>query len=108
MKPEGKIQKAVKEYAESRGCLAMRRQAGPFGSNGFPDFQFLYQGRYLFIEFKAPGKCATELQLERHAQIRAHGGQVFVCDDTITGKRVIDQFVSQKRITGGSLQSQRA
>ena len=57
---EATIERAVCAYAKSRGCLVMKL-AGP-NQKGQPDRMFIYQGKVLFIEFKAPGKKPTALQ----------------------------------------------
>ena len=46
--------------------------------NGIPDTLILRDGRYLFIEFKQPGKHPTKLQDHRHAQIINRKGEVLI------------------------------
>ena len=45
-----------------------------------PDDIFGKLGRVFFVEFKRTGEDPTELQLEEHAAMRAHGMTVYVCD----------------------------
>jgi hypothetical protein len=51
---------------------------------------FLYQGRVLFIEFKAPGKRPTALQARWLDRLADHTFHAACCDDIAAGKRLID------------------
>lgn len=98
--PEGKVKKAIKEWLDERGFwrAGAERPAtadvqgwyfmpvnNGMGVSGIPDF--IGSGlRYLMpfpfaIEAKAPGGKPTELQLERHAEMKAAGWLVLVVDD---------------------------
>jgi hypothetical protein len=45
-----------------------------------PDRIFAKNGRVFWVEFKAPGKRPTPLQLLEHKRMRAAGLTVYVCD----------------------------
>lgn len=76
----------------TRGWYYMPQNMG-MGVNGIPDFMgsFLAQAGYpdapetvwrpFGIEAKAPGGKPTQIQLDRHAEMRATGWLVFVVDD---------------------------
>jgi hypothetical protein len=98
---EAPIQKAVVEYARERHkgkLIAIKRQSGKFGSNGYPDYEFLIvKGRSFHIEFKAPGEACTELQLQRHAELRAIGHTVYVTDSVPAGRAIVDKEMATAR-----------
>ena len=89
MGPEAKIQSKVVRYARAQGVLAYKFNSD--SHNGVPDYLFLYFG-VLFIEFKAPGKKPTALQLAEHDKMRDRGITVHVCDNVDAGYRMIDTF----------------
>jgi hypothetical protein len=64
--------------AETRGWW-QTKYASP-GRRSAPDRIFAKFGRVFFVEFKAPGKDATDLQKEYHKKMRAAGLTVYVCD----------------------------
>lgn len=47
---------------------------------GVPDFQILFRGECIFIEFKKPGEKPNEKQLRIHEKIKSAGFTVYVCD----------------------------
>ena len=52
------------------------------GFDGMPDrIALLPDGKFGFVEVKAPGKKPRALQLARHKQLRKLGFKVFVLDD---------------------------
>jgi hypothetical protein len=98
--PESAVKKAIKAWLDARGFwragaarpkvdLAgwyyMPQNVG-FGTNGVPDFVGSgirvpgYRPFPWAIEAKAPGGKPTELQKERHAEMRAAGWLVLVAD----------------------------
>jgi hypothetical protein len=102
MGPEAKIQSAVVKYAREKykgKLVAKKNQATMMGSNGYPDYEFFIKGgRLNLIEFKAPGAECTELQLRRHAELRALGFVVVVCDNASAGKATIDSWMRPARV----------
>lgn len=55
-----------------------------------PDRIFAKAGRVIFVEFKAPGKAPTPLQADEHAEMRAAGLTVYVCDNKDDFRYLID------------------
>ena len=88
---ESTIERAVCSYAKAKGCLVMKL-AGP-NQKGQPDRMFIRDGKVLFIEFKAPGKQPTALQLRFMCDMHEHGAHVAWCDDIGRGKELIHTFL---------------
>lgn len=72
---ESQVEKSVCEFARRNKMLAFKLN-GP-GNVGKPDRLFLYNGKSVFIEFKAPGKKPTELQSRWLRQLTESG---FIAD----------------------------
>jgi hypothetical protein len=91
--PEAKLQKKCVGWARETypGKLIARKfQAGQYGSNGWPDYDFLIPKRHLFlVEFKGPDGECTALQLQRHSELRALGFNVYVIDKFDAFKAVV-------------------
>jgi hypothetical protein len=85
---ESTIEQAVCAYAKSKGCLSLKL-AGQ-NQKGQPDRMFLFHGRVLFVEFKAPGKRPTALQARWLDRLADHTFHTACCDDIEAGKRLID------------------
>lgn len=89
---ERDIEKIVKDYARTMGCLAYK-----FVSPGHafvPDCIIVTpKGRTAFIEFKRPGGKATSGQLREIERIRRHLVIAEVIDDVAVGKAFIDWLV---------------
>lgn len=69
-----------------------------YGSGGYPDYDFIVKGkpaRIFMIEFKAPGAHPSPLQLQRHAELRAMGVDVYVCDNEPAAKGIIKVQIEQ-------------
>lgn len=90
MTPEGRIQKAVIDYAKKHGVLVKRNHMAPGAERGWPDVEFFFFGAVLLVEFKAPGKKPTTLQQFRIDELRKRGHAVCVVDSIELGKLVID------------------
>jgi hypothetical protein len=86
---ESTIEKAVCAYAKLKGCIVMKL-AGQ-NQRGQPDRLFVLGGRVLFVEFKAPGKHPTALQLRWLVNLNDQGMAVAWCDDIAKGKKLIDK-----------------
>lgn len=56
-----------------------RKFASP-GKRSAPDRVFAKASHVFFVEFKATGQDATDLQKDEHKQMRAAGLTVWVCD----------------------------
>lgn len=87
---ESTIERAVCAYAKAKGCLCMKL-AGP-NQKGQPDRMFIYRGKVLFVEFKAPGKLPTALQEKWLADLKSHKMQAWACDNTDDGKWLVDHI----------------
>jgi len=81
--PEGRVKAAVKRWLTERGIYYFMPAANGFGRAGIPDFVCCWNGRFLAIETKAPGKArnTTWMQEQEIQSIRATGGVALVVDD---------------------------
>lgn len=81
--PEGRVKNDIKKALAARGVWYYMPVQNGMGVVGIPDFVCCWQGRFLGIEAKAPGKrgTATPNQLRVLALIREHGGLAIVADD---------------------------
>ena len=84
---ESRIERAATDYAETRGWWEIKIKMA--SKNGVPDRLFLRDGRYVWIEFKRPGEVPRPQQVKRIADMRAHGAEVFVCDNLDDAKRIL-------------------
>ena len=87
---ESTIEKAVCAYAKLKGCLIIKL-AGQ-NQRGQPDRLFIRAGRCLFVEFKAPGKHPTALQLKWLANLNDQGMNAMWCNSIADGKKLIDRI----------------
>ena len=90
---EKDIQSACVKWARARGWWA-RKFASP-ANRSVPDYLFGRDGCTIFAEFKAPGKKATEAQLEEHAAMAAVGLSVHVIDDVTRFKSLFGEWEKQ-------------
>jgi hypothetical protein len=90
--PEGKVKDAVKKELNARGIWYFMPAANGFGKVGIPDIICCYQGKFLAIETKAPGKRnnTTPNQDARINEIRAAKGWALVVDDVQQVKEFLD------------------
>lgn len=98
---EGPIQRAVVNYAKTEyNALCKKMESGIYGSTGWPDYGFFGWGRpAFFIEFKRPGGKLTPLQLHMKQQLEERGYRVYVCDDAVRGKQIVDKELGGKVAT---------
>ena len=86
---EKQIESKVCEYAKSKGVLAYKFTSP--ARMAVPDRMFISRdGRVWFCEFKAEGKKPTEAQLREHQRLREQNVTVFVIDNVMDGKAMID------------------
>ena len=72
-------QKKLAEEVKRRGGLCEKWNSG---TSGWPDrIVLLPDGKFGFVEVKAPGEEPRPLQLHRHKQLRQLGYKVYVLDD---------------------------
>jgi hypothetical protein len=89
---EKQIEAKVCEYARSKGVLAYKFTSPARAA--VPDRMFIRQdGIVWFCEFKAAGKKPTPAQEREHTRLRKHKVNVFVIDNVIEGKTMIDVMV---------------
>jgi hypothetical protein len=97
---ERNIDQGVVRWAKERWPRMVVRKLstlGPRGTNGDPDRLFLWNGKVMLIEMKAPKGVCTELQLQRQAEWRAAGATVLVVSDVSAGRAALMQFFDGKR-----------
>lgn len=88
---EKQIEKAVKDYARSKGWLAYKFTSP--GHVGVPDGLFISpSGRVIFMEFKQTGKLATPMQQRELFKINSHHVLAVVVDSVEQGKGLIDAY----------------
>jgi len=57
--PESKVKAGIKRLLDKLGIWYYMPVAGPFAVHGIPDFICCWDGQFLAIEAKAPGKLKT-------------------------------------------------
>ena len=86
---EKDVEDPVCRYARKFGVMA-EKFTSP-AKRSVPDRLMTFpRDHIVFIEFKAPGKKATDKQQRDHDRRRALGCTVYVCDDIEQGKQIID------------------
>jgi hypothetical protein len=83
--PEGKVKAAVAKRLKDMGEYYFMPMQNGFGRVGIPDFVCCWNGRFIGIETKAPGKRAnTSANQDREiAAIRAANGLAVFIDDVV-------------------------
>lgn len=81
--PESKVKAGVKKWLDARGIWHTSPIGTVFGKAGVPDILACWNGRFLAIECKAPGKRNNTTALQKHqlASIMAAGGMAIVVDN---------------------------
>lgn len=93
---ESRIETKASEYAKSLGMMTLKLNVK--GQAGWPDRLYLWNGHIWFIEFKAAKQKPRMLQLEIIRQMRELGAKVFVIDNLIDARRVINELHSLQRV----------
>lgn len=75
---ESKLEAKVTKHLEKKGWYGVKHMLT--SKPGWPDREFIKDGRTIRIEFKSPSKKANPLQKYVHSQIRKHGGEVYTID----------------------------
>lgn len=80
--PEGRVKKAVKDLLKSLGIWYYMPMQTGYGVVGIPDFICCWNGGFIAVETKAPGKLGntTANQDRVIAEIRNAGGIAVVVD----------------------------
>jgi hypothetical protein len=81
--PEGKVKAAIKSWLKARGIYYFMPVQTGRGVVGVPDFLCCWDGRFIGIEAKAPGKRSNTSALQDHQIMLIHqaGGAAVVVDD---------------------------
>lgn len=81
--PEGRVKEAVKRYLKTKGAWYYMPVQNGMGVVGVPDFICCWEGQFIAIETKAPGKANTTTpnQDRQINSIRNAGGIAIVVDD---------------------------
>lgn len=91
---EKQIEKAVCDYAKSLGILTYKFTSP--GRAAVPDRLFIAPGgKVMFIEFKREGQKPTPAQAREHERLRAQGCWVWVIDNVVAGKLMVDWLLVQ-------------
>lgn len=103
MTPEAKVKKAVKEYLKSIDAWYYMPVSNGMGRVGCPDILVCWEGRFIGIETKAPGKRGnvTPNQEREIDEISSANGLAVVVDDVEQVKTVfamIEQGVEYAEI----------
>lgn len=82
MTPEGKVKAAVKKYLQAQGVWFWMPVSNGMGQVGIPDFICCFNGTFIAIETKAPGKLSNVTANQQRVidEIKAHGGLALVVD----------------------------
>ncbi len=102
---ERTVDQGVVKWARSvwpRMIVRKLSTLGARGTNGDPDRLFLWKGKLMLIEMKAPGGDCTPLQLQRQEEWRAAGATVLVVDTAAAGRAALLQFFEGRRRCGGA------
>ena len=65
-------------------CLKLTEE----GQRGFPDRTCIFDGKVIFLEFKAPGGNTSWPQKRRIESLRGHGVGAWVVDSVEAAKRI--------------------
>lgn len=92
--PEGRVKNAVRKYLQARSIWYYQPVQNGMGVVGIPDFICCWDGRFLAIETKAPGKRndTTPNQKRVIEAINTHGGTAVVIDDASQLDELIDNM----------------
>jgi hypothetical protein len=88
------IEIVVCKFAKDHGILATKL-SGP-NEKGRPDRMFLHQGKAAFIEFKAPGKKPTALQMKWLLDLKYRGFAATWVDNVADGVGFLDTELMKK------------
>lgn len=102
MTPEKRVQNAITKYLTqledlNYPILHFRRQAGGYSyKSGLPDIFFVYGGKHVEVEVKAPGGELRPLQI-KWQQIFAARGIDYVCvDDIAEFKKFMTRYIGKE------------
>ena len=93
MTPEGRTKAQIKKWLDARDIWYFMPVSNGMGRHGIPDIICCWNGKFLAIECKAPGKRAntSALQEREIAAIRMAKGWAVVVDDVAQ----LDEYFSE-------------
>jgi hypothetical protein len=99
MTPEGKVKEAVKKELRARGIWYYMPVQNGMGVVGIPDIVGCWNGWFVGIETKGPGKKGTVTANQKHqlALIQQHGGLALVIDDVQELRTILDDIERMKQ-----------
>ena len=97
--PEAVVKEAVKRFLKSRNIWFYMPIQNGMGQVGIPDFICCWNGRFLAIETKAPGKLSNTTPNQKRvlAEINAHAGHALVVDSTEMLVRYMESVIWRER-----------
>jgi len=97
--PEGKVKDACKKELKKRGIWHYMPVQNGMGVVGIPDIIGCWNGWFIAIETKAPGKAknVTANQAQRLKEIERAKGLALVIDSVETLRIILDDCERQKR-----------
>lgn len=92
--PEGKVRNPVVKWAEQNGFLHFRMSFRIGVKQGVPDDLFIAPGGiHCWVEFKAPRKEPTPLQMHRIEALLDRSVAAFWCDDSAEGIAALNRIL---------------
>lgn len=79
--PETALKHACTDWLSYNGWLSYAIPASPYGRNGLPDRVAIKDGRTVWLEFKVGRGKLSDVQEQRHTEMRAVGAEVYVVRD---------------------------
>ena len=104
-KEESSIQKDISDYLTSKGAEVYNPKTGSHSKKGTPDLLLCFQGLFIAIEVKQPGKKPSKLQQLRIKRDKKAGGIAFATDNLKEVKELINDISNVQRTNepdGGS------
>jgi hypothetical protein len=96
---EKDVRDKVMKWAKQHRLKSIRMFFAPGARAGWPDDLFLVEGgRPFFIEFKAPGKKPSPLQISRITLLKELGYDVEVHDDADAATEALTRRVAAARL----------
>jgi hypothetical protein len=110
MTPEGKVKEAVKKELKKRKIWFYMPVQNGMGVVGIPDIIGCWEGWFVAIETKAPGKMAnvTPNQRLRLNEIEKAKGLALVIDDVEVLRTILDTLTQQKEALQNGSQEENA
>lgn len=90
------IEESGKRHGNDLGFIS-RKFTSP-ARRSVPDQIFMIDGVAFFIEYKRWGQRPTPNQLDEHEKLRAAGMRVYVVDNVVDGRALLDEVIDIVRI----------